>query len=111
MDPLLLLPATWGFAGGLLFGALEVVTAYSTRSAEHIVRRRAWLRLGLGVVAGPILSEAMVPSLVKLAPALDLRTISFLTGWLAAKDPRGLIDDLKTTLITLLGKGQRHEPT
>lgn len=103
MDQFLLQPAVWGLAGGALFGALEVVTAHSGRSDDPAIRRRAWIRLGLGCAAGPLLAEALVPTLATLVPAIDRKTFSFLVGWLAARDPQGLLDGLWGAA---LGKGK-----
>lgn len=104
-------PAFWGLAGGLLFGALELVTAYSQGRATELTRRRAWLRLALGCLAGPVLAEALTPTFLAVAPGLDMRTISTLVGWFAAKDPRALLEDLKNAVISALRKGNQNEPT
>ena len=48
------LPAFWGLCGGLLSGAVGLVTAYSAKAGNPVAQRKAWLHLGLGIVAGPI---------------------------------------------------------
>ena len=102
MDPFQY-PALWGAAGGLLYGALELVTAYSAQAPRSGVQRRAWFRLLQGAIAGPIMAEGMVPTLAKLTTVLDMRTIAVLVGWFAAKDPTGFLDDMKAALFSRVG--------
>ncbi len=73
-------PAFWGLCGGMLFGAVGLVTAYSAKAGNPLAQRKAWLHLGLGVVAGPILAEAFTPSLIAVVPALDMRGVAMTLG-------------------------------
>lgn len=40
-------PAFWGLCGGLLSGAVGLVTAYSAKAGNPVAQRRAWLHLEL----------------------------------------------------------------
>ncbi|WP_244093228.1 hypothetical protein [Brevundimonas naejangsanensis] len=95
-------PAFWGLCGGLLFGAVGLVTAYSAKAGNPLAQRKAWLNLGLGVVAGPILAEAFTPSLIAVVPALDMRGVAMTLGWIAANDPRGFFGFTKRLIYAAL---------
>lgn len=85
----------WGMCGGLLSGAVGLVTAYSAKAGNPVAQRRAWLHLALGLVAGPIVAEALVvPLVLKILPLLDMRGVSLALGWMVANDPRALFDML-----------------
>ncbi|ADK99377.1 hypothetical protein [Brevundimonas subvibrioides] len=87
--------AFWGACGGLLSGAVGLVTAYSAKAGNPIAQRRAWLGLALGIVAGPIAAEALTEGIVlKIIPALDMRGVALTVGWMVANDPRALFDML-----------------
>lgn len=101
--------AFWGLCGGLLFGATGLVTAYSAKVGNDIARRKAWLHLGLGVVAGPILAEALTPSILTLAPAFDMRFVAVVLGWVGGSDPRGLFTLAKTMIFRVLGAPQGEQ--
>ncbi len=98
MDPRLH-PAFWGLCGGLLCGLVDVVTAYSARAGNPLARRKAWLHLILGVIGGPIVAEALTPSLIAIVPALDMRALSMVLGWITANDPRSLFTKLRDLLV------------
>ncbi len=86
-------PWFWGMCGGLLSGAVGLVTAYSAKAGNPVAQRRAWLQMGLGLVAGPIVAEALVePIVLKILPLLDMRGVSLALGWMVANDPRALFD-------------------
>lgn len=85
-------PAFWGLAGGLLSGAYGLVTAYSAKVGTPEARRKAWLRMAFGMVAGFIVAEASVPWVLRAVPTLDMRFVSMVLGWMVTNDPRGLFD-------------------
>lgn len=83
----------WGMCGGLLSGAAGPVTAHSAKAGNPVAQRRAWLHLALGLVAGPIVAEALVvPLVLKVLPLLDMRGVSLALGWMVANDPRTRLD-------------------
>lgn len=85
----------WGLCGGLLSGAVGLVTAYSAKAGNPVAQRRAWLHLGLGFLAGPIVAEALVEGFIlQIMPVLDKRGVALALGWMAANDPRALFDML-----------------
>ncbi len=89
------IPAFWGLCGGLLSGAVGLVTAYSAKAGNPVAQRRAWLHMALGIVAGPIAAEALTQGIVlKVIPALDMRGVALALGWMVANDPRALFDML-----------------
>ncbi len=92
--------AFWGLCGGVLNGAVGLVTAYSAKAGNPLARRKAWLHLALGVVGGPIVAEALTPSFLALVPALDMRALSLVLGWITANDPRGLFKWLRDRVLT-----------
>ena len=92
MRDLLAIPAVWGLCGGLLSGLHGLVTAYSRKAGTPEARQTAWLRLGFGIVAGPIAAQAMTPSVLALIPALAMEVVAVGLGWGAANDPRGLFE-------------------
>jgi hypothetical protein len=61
MRDLLAIPAVWGLCGGLLSGMHGLVTAYSRKAGTPEARQTAWLRLGFGIVAGPIAAQPAGP--------------------------------------------------
>lgn len=88
-------PAFWGLCGGLLSGAVGLVTAYSAKAGNPVAQRKAWLHLGLGIVAGPIVAEALTHGVIlAVVPVLDMRGVSLALGWMVANDPRALFDTL-----------------
>lgn len=89
------LPGFWGLCGGLLSGAYGLVTAYSAKAGTPEARRKAWLRLAFGVPAGFIIAEATVMWVLKAVPALDMRFVSVVLGWMVTNDPRGLFNMLE----------------
>lgn len=98
-------PAFWGLCGGLLCGAVGVVTAYSAKAGTTIAQRRAWLHLGLGLLAGPIMAEALTEHLIlKIIPLLDMRGVALTLGWMVANDPRELFDMLSRVIRAVFNK-------
>lgn len=93
------IPAFWGLCGGLLNGAVGLVTAYSASAGNPLARRKAWLHLALGIIGGPIVAEALGPSFLALVPALDVRALSMVLGWVAANDPRSLFKWLRDRFL------------
>lgn len=89
------IPAFWGLCGGVLSGAVGLVTAYSAKAGNPVAQRRAWLHLIVGVLAGPIAAEALTEGIVlRIVPALDMRGVALTVGWMVANDPRALFDML-----------------
>lgn len=86
--------AFWGLCGGALAGAVGLVTAYSASAGTPLARRRAWLNFVLGVMAGPIIAEAVTPPLLSLVPVLDMRGVALALGWMFASNPRAFFDML-----------------
>lgn len=84
------IPAFWGLCGGVLNGAVGLVTAYSSRAGNPLARRKAWFTVFLGALGGPIISEALTPSFLAIVPALDMRALALVLGWVTANDPRSL---------------------
>lgn len=96
----------WGLCGGMLGGLVGLVTAYSARAGNPLARRKAWLNLGLGVVGGTIIAEALTSSFVALIPALDSRGLPLFLGWIAANDPRSLFDAIKRMFFAALPRSE-----
>ncbi len=93
MPDLFIYPAFWGFCGGALSGAHGLVTAYSAKAGTPLAQRKAWLHLELGLLAGPIVAEALTePLILKVMPVLDMRGMALVVGWMVANDPRGLFE-------------------
>ena len=102
-------PAFWGLCGGVLFGAAGLVTAYSAKVGNDLARRKAWLHLCLGVLAGPILAAGLTPSILTLAPAFDMRFVAMVLGWVGGSDPRGLFTLAKAMIFRVLGAPQGEQ--
>lgn len=89
------IPAFWGMCGGMLSGAVGLVTAYSAKAGNPAAQRKAWLHLLLGILAGPIVAEALTYGVIlKVMPSLDMRGVALALGWMVANDPRALFDML-----------------
>ena len=99
-------PAFWGLCGGLLCGLVGLVTAYSAKAGNPLARRKAWLHLILGILGGPIVAEALTPSFIAIVPALDVRALALVLGWITANDPRGLFTWLRDRFV--LPKGEQQ---
>lgn len=93
------LPAFWGLCGGILNGVSGLIPAYSAKAGNPLARRKAWLHLVLGLIGGPIVAEALTPSFIAIVPALDMRALSLILGWLTANDPRGLFAWLRDRFV------------
>lgn len=87
-------PAFWGLCGGMLSGAVGLVTAYSAKAGNPLAQRRALWMMALGPMAGLIAAEALTGSVRALVPALDMRGVALVLGWMVANDPRALFDML-----------------
>lgn len=86
-------PAFWGLCGGLLSGAHGLVSAYSQKAGTPEARRKAWLRLWFGLLAGPIAAEALTePLILEIMPVLDKRGVGLALGWTVTNDPRALME-------------------
>lgn len=86
-------PAFWGLCGGLLCGAHGLVSAYSAKAGTPEARRKAWLRMAYGLVAGPIAAEALTEAVIlKIVPVLDGRGVAIGLGWLVTSNPRSLFE-------------------
>ena len=88
------IPAFWGMCGGMLSGAVGLMTAYFAKAGTPMAQRRALWMMALGPVAGVIAAEALTGSVRGLIPALDMRGVALVIGWMAANDPRALFDML-----------------
>lgn len=88
------IPAFWGMCGGMLSGAVGLVTAYSAKAGTPMAQRRALWMMALGPVAGMIAAEALTNSVKAFVPALDMRGVALVIGWMVANDPRSLFDML-----------------
>lgn len=87
------IPAFWGLCGGLLSGAHGLVTAYSAKAGTPEARTKAWLRLAFGMIAGPVVAEALTEHLIlQIIPVLDARGVALVIGWMVANDPRAFFD-------------------
>ena len=81
------IPAFWGLCGGLLSGAVGLVTAYSAKAGNPVAQRRAWLHLGLGIVAGPIVAEALTQGVIlAVVPILRLDEVDVFNRSLMPND-------------------------
>lgn len=101
-------PWFWGMCGGLLSGAVGLVTAYSAKTGNPVAQRRAWLHLFVGLLAGPVSAEALVePVALKLIPALDMRGVSLVLGWMVANDPRAFFDMLSRVVRAVFNQEPR----
>lgn len=84
-------PAFWGFCGGFLSGLHGLMTAFSAKAGSPEAHRKAWFRLLFGLVAGPVVAEALTqPVILAVMPVLDMRGVALVLGWTATNDPRGL---------------------
>lgn len=102
------IPAFWGLCGGLLSGAHGLVTAYSAKAGTPEARKKAWLQLGFGLIAGPIAAEALVePLILKILPVLDSRGVSVVLGWAITNDPRSLFDMLMRVVRAAINQEQK----
>ena len=88
------IPAFWGMCGGMLSGAVGLVTAYSAKAGTPLAQRRAKWMVALGPFAGLIAAEALSSTIEAMVPALDMRAVALIIGWMVANDPRSLFDML-----------------
>lgn len=73
-------PLFWGLAGGLFYGALGVITAFSAKVGNPVARRKALLELLAGVVFAPIVAEAFTGMVLKLVPGLAMPAVALTLG-------------------------------
>lgn len=84
-------PAFWGLCGGLLSGLHGLMTAYSAKAGTPEAHRKAWFRMAFGLLAGPVVAEALTqPVILAVMPVLDMRGVALVLGWTGTNDPRGL---------------------
>ncbi|QBX38881.1 hypothetical protein E4M02_02645 [Brevundimonas sp. S30B] len=75
----------------MLSGLHGLMTAYSARAGSDGAQVKAWWRLGFGLLAGPIVAEALTrPVILAVLPLLDMRGVALVLGWTATNDPRGI---------------------
>lgn len=102
------IPAFWGLCGGLLSGAHGLVTAYSAKVGTPEARKKAWLRLMFGLIAGPVAAEALTePLILKIMPVLDARGVGLALGWSVTNDPRALFEMLMRILRAAINQEQK----
>ena len=69
-------------------------------------RRRAWARLVLGLIFGPVAAEALTePLILKIRPALAMPAPALALGWMVANDPRDLMRRVARMIEAELKKG------
>lgn len=100
-------PAFWGLCGGLLSGAHGLVSAYSAKAGTPEARRRAWLKLAFGLIAGPVVADAAVPQVLSAIPALAQQVAGLALGWTVASNPKGFGDILTRTVRAVFNQEPR----
>lgn len=101
-------PAFWGLCGGLLSGAHGLVTAYSAKAGTPEARRKAWLKMVFGVVAGPVVAEALTgPVVLQAIPLMAKEVVGLALGWTVASNPRALFDALTRILRAAFNQESR----
>lgn len=74
--------AFWGACGGLAWGLLGLIPAFSARGNPD-ARKRALLELGVGLVVSPLVAEAFTGMILAAVPALAMRAVALTIGALA----------------------------
>lgn len=73
-------PAFWGLAGGLFYGALGLITAFSARVGNPDARKKAVLEMIAGVVFAPIVAEAFTGMVLVVIPGLAMPAVALTLG-------------------------------
>lgn len=95
-------PAFWGACGGLLFGLLGLIPAFSAKGNPE-ARRRALIELAVGLVAAPIAAEALTGMVLTLIPGLTMRAVATLIGALTVPYGPEFVNLIKRQIDKRLG--------
>lgn len=99
--------AFWGLAGGLFYGAIGLITAYSAKVGNPIARRKAWLELIIAPLFGPICAEAVTFAVLAVIPGLGMPVVAMATGFLAVPCGPVLFNSLKDWVLKRLGAAEQ----
>jgi hypothetical protein len=95
-------PAFWGACGGLVFGLLGLIPAFSSKG-NPAARRDALVQLAIGVVAAPLVAEAFTGMVLALMPALAMRAVAMTIGALTVPYGPEFVDLIKRLISKRLG--------
>ena len=95
--------AFWGLAGGLFYGAIGLITAYSAKVGNPVARRKAWLEMAIAPVFGPICAEAATFAILAAIPGLGMPAVALPIGFLAVPCGPVLFNRLKDEVLKRLG--------
>ncbi|WGM31512.1 hypothetical protein [Brevundimonas sp. NIBR11] len=95
--------AFWGLCGGLFYGAIGLITAYSAKVGNPVARRKAWLEMMIAPVFGPICAEAVTVAVLAVMPGLGMPAVALTTGFLAVPCGPVLFNRLKEAVLKRLG--------
>lgn len=95
--------AFWGLCGGLFYGALGVITAFSAKVGNPEARRRAWLELMAGSLFAPVVAEAFTGMILTLMPTLAMPAVALTLGLLTVPYAPAYIAKIKAQIDKRLG--------
>ena len=96
-------PAFWGVCGGLFYGSLGIIAAYSAKVGTPLARRRALMELAVGALFSPITAEAFTGMVMRLIPVLDMRAVALTIGLLTVPYAPQYIASIKRKIDERLG--------
>lgn len=100
-------PAFWGLAGGLFYGAIGLITAYSAKVGNPVARRKAWLEMAIAPIFGPVCAEAVTFAVLAVLPGIGMPVIAMATGFLAVPCAPVLFNRLKEEVLKRLGASEQ----
>lgn len=95
-------PAFWGGAGGLVFGLLGLIPAFSSKG-NPAARRDALVQLVIGMLAAPLVAEAFTGMVLTLMPALAMKAVAMTIGALTVPYGPEFVTLIKRLISKRLG--------
>lgn len=95
--------AFWGLCGGLFYGALGVIAAFSAKVGTPEARRRAVLELIAGTVFAPAAAEAFTGMVLAVIPGLAMPAVALTLGLITVPYGPAFIERIKGQIDKRLG--------
>jgi len=95
--------AFWGLCGGMFYGALGVIAAFSAKVGTPEARRRAVLELIASTIFAPAAAEAFTGVVLAVIPGLAMPAVALTIGLLTVPYAPSFINKVKAFLDKRLG--------
>ena len=93
----------WGLCGGLFYGALGVIAAYSAKVGSPEARRKSLLELLAGALFAPIIAEAFTGWVLTMIPGLAMPAVALTLGLITVPYGPAFIERIKGQIDKRLG--------